>query len=145
MEGPALSGEGLRDLVESALESEDITPLVRRAAGRSLGCCSHQWAPLGLASMVQQPAGLRHTCSSPPSPPRTQPRPAVPAPAQVRLVFDVHPAEPLPVPVPLDSESGTTTLDEAAALLRENPLEAVLEALQEVAEDKEAEIEQICR
>lgn len=64
----------------------------------------------------------------------------------VRLVFDAqHPNEPLPLPIPLDSESGTTTLEEAGAALRENPLESVLEALQEVAEDKEAEIQQICR
>ncbi|GAB4817780.1 hypothetical protein N2152v2_004826 [Parachlorella kessleri] len=85
------TAEALRETVETALEAEDITPLVR-------------------------------------------------------LVFDAHPAdEPLPVPVPLDSESGTTTLDEMGALLQENPLEALLEVLGEVVEDKEAEIQQICR
>jgi hypothetical protein len=66
--------------------------------------------------------------------------------SQVRLVFDAHPNDvPLPLPLPLDSESGTTTLDDLGALLQDNPLEAVLEVLDEVAEDKQAEIQQICR
>lgn len=102
MGGKAVTSENLREVVEQALETEDMIPLVGelQAQGGS--------------------AGLPATAAAAPDA-------AAAAPPQVRLVFDAHPSEPgaLPLPAPLDSESGTTTLDEAGALLRDNPLETV--------------------
>ena len=62
----------------------------------------------------------------------------------IRLVFEAQPQEtPLPRPLPKDTDSATTSQGDAGA--GESPLEAVLAVLYEVAEDREAEISQICR
>ena len=103
MGGKAVTSENLREVVEQALETEDMIPLV--------GELQTQGGSAGLPATAA--AAARDAAAA--------------APPQVRLVFDAHPSEPgaLPLPAPLDSESGTTTLDEAGALLRDNPLETV--------------------
>jgi hypothetical protein len=62
----------------------------------------------------------------------------------VKAVFEVAPpGEQLPLPLTRDSESGTTSQGEQ--LPQDSVLDSVLELLQEVAEEKEAEIQQVCR
>jgi hypothetical protein len=64
----------------------------------------------------------------------------------VKAVFEVQPAgEPLPLPLTRDSESATTSQGEQGLLPQGSVLDTVLEMLQEVAEQKESEIQQICR
>ena len=67
----------------------------------------------------------------------------------VKAVFEVHlPGEAVPEPVPRDGESGTTSQGShplLGAVAPANVLDTVLEMLQEVAEEKEAEIQQVCR
>ena len=60
----------------------------------------------------------------------------------VRLVFDAQSQDGVPPPAPKDSESAGTSQGEQAG---EPPLKAVLAVLQELADDREAEIQQICR
>eukprot|EP00887_Chlorella_sp_A99_P005321 scaffold1.g5321.t1 len=60
----------------------------------------------------------------------------------VRLCFDAQPTDAAPPPPPRDGESAATGGGETR---EDSPLEAVLTALEEVAEDREAEIQQICR
>jgi hypothetical protein len=63
----------------------------------------------------------------------------------VKAVFDVAPpGEQLPAPPPGGSESATTSQGDAE-LAQASLLETVLGLLQEVEEEKEAEIQQICR
>ena len=64
----------------------------------------------------------------------------------VKAVFEVQPAgELLPLPLTRDSESATTSQGEQGLLPQGSVLDTVLEMLQEVAEQKESEIQQICR
>ena len=64
----------------------------------------------------------------------------------VKAVFEVQPAgEPLPLPLTRDSESATTSQGELGQVPQGSVLDTVLEMLQEVAEQKESEIQQICR
>jgi hypothetical protein len=65
----------------------------------------------------------------------------------VKAVFEVQPAgEPLPLPLTRDSESATTSQGELGQQLPQGSvLDTVLEMLQVVAEQKESEIQQICR
>jgi hypothetical protein len=64
----------------------------------------------------------------------------------VKAVFEVvPPGEPLPLPPTHDGESGTTSLGDGGEAGQGSVLDSVLELLQEVAEEKEAEIQQICR
>lgn len=71
----------------------------------------------------------------------------------VKAVFEVQPpGEALPQPPPRGSESATTSQggqhsvgDAGAGGQPPNMLDAVIEALADVAEEKEAEIAQICR
>ena len=79
----------------------------------------------------------------------------------VKLVFEAQPpADPLPAPLARDSESGTTSLGGDGPGAGDGSggggggsrlvggaaaLPAVLEVLQEVADDREAEIRQMCR
>lgn len=68
----------------------------------------------------------------------------------VKAVFEVAPpGEALPLPVPRGSESATTSLGGGAGgdvgAEPGNVLDAVLGLLHQVAEEKEAEIQQICR
>lgn len=64
----------------------------------------------------------------------------------IKAVFEVQPpGEALPPPLPRGSESATTSQGGEQQQALANVLDAVLEMLAEVAEEKEAEIAQICR
>lgn len=102
---PGASLEHLRDLVESAIESHDVAPLVKAVFE----------VEAGEAGAVSQGAA-----GAPPTPP-------LPAP-----------------PGRADGGESATTRD-SDAVPAGGVLERVLELLGEVAEDKEAEIAQICR
>ncbi|KAL4430682.1 hypothetical protein ABPG75_005938 [Micractinium tetrahymenae] len=105
---PGASLEHLRDLVESAIESHDVGPLVKAVFEVEAG---------------EAGAGLPGTAGAGGAPP-TPPLPAPPGRA--------------------DGGESATTRD-SDAVPAGGALERVLELLGEVAEDKEAEIAQICR
>lgn len=63
----------------------------------------------------------------------------------VRLVFATDPSRFLPAPSGPDTDTVTTSLGDDDGFPGGNVLESVLEALQEVSEDREMEIQDICR
>ncbi|KAL6766648.1 hypothetical protein ACKKBG_A36835 [Auxenochlorella protothecoides x Auxenochlorella symbiontica] len=62
----------------------------------------------------------------------------------VRLVFATDPSRFLPAPSGPDTDTVTTSLGDDDGFPGGNVLESVLEALQEVSEDREVEIQDIC-